>query len=65
MPKRTYPTDAGRVEQAADLEHIVMTNVLTGVQQELRPAGANADTKNILTQHLIRGGVDLNEFDET
>lgn len=65
MPKRTYPTDAGRVEQAADLEHIVHDK-----RADWRATGAKARRRqrryeNLLTQQLMRGGVDLNEFDET
>jgi hypothetical protein len=65
MPRRTYPTDAGRVEQAADLEHIVQDK-----RADWRATGAKARRrqrryKNLLTQQLIKGCVDLDELDRT
>jgi len=65
MPKRTYPTDARRVEQAADLEHIVHDK-----RADWRATGAKARRrqrryKNLLTQQLIKNRVNLDEFDRT
>ena len=65
MPRRTYPTDAARVEQAADLEDIVHYK-----QADWRATGAKARRrqrryKNLLTQQLIKGCLDPNGFDRT
>ena len=63
MPRRTYPLDAGQVEQASDLEDIVHDK-----RADWRATGAKARRrqrryKNLLTQQLVKGGVDPDEFD--
>ncbi|WP_296477867.1 hypothetical protein [Roseinatronobacter sp.] len=65
MPRRTYPTDAGRIEQAADLEDIVQDK-----RVDWRATGAKARRrqrryKNLLTQQLVKGCIDMNELDQT
>ena len=61
MPKRTYPNDAARIDQAADLEDIVQDK-----RADWRATGAKARRrqrryKNLLTHQLLRGDVDLDE----
>lgn len=65
MPRRTYPTDAGRGEQAADLEDIVHDK-----RADWRATGAKSRRrqrryKNLLTQQLVKGCLDPNGFDRT
>lgn len=63
MPRRTYPKDAEQIEQAADLEDIVQDK-----RADWRATGERARRrqrryKNLLTQQLMKNGVDLEEFD--
>lgn len=63
MPKRTYPKDAARIDQAADLEDIVQDK-----RADWRATGAKARRrqrryKNLLTHQLLKAGGDLQQDD--
>ncbi|MCU0906106.1 MAG: hypothetical protein MUF73_01380 [Rhodobacteraceae bacterium] len=56
MPRRTTPTDAGRIEEARDLEHLVQDKRAIWRADDARARRRQRRYKNLLTRQITMQG---------